>query len=255
MTDLRKLLSELGVRCPHKKLPDDYLVIDLETSGFDWRGMKGRPDVIVQIGYAAVKNREIVDNGCSATYIKRPIGTMKGKALEITGITDQILQDKGEDAATFYPKFVNLLETYRASGGMFVGHNILAFDTPFLLSELEKHGIDFDFEDGEFIDTGCIFKAAQMGLFPGPKETIGDFLFRVREIRDRTKWNLSFAAKELYVDVDHDIDLEKAHDAGIDCQLTHHLFETLRVSPKAEEVVRKLHDERKEKNKSRKARR
>jgi DNA polymerase III epsilon subunit-like protein len=227
MNDTAKIISAIASRCPGKQLPDDYLVIDIETSGFRFNPPEGeKPDVVVQMGYAAVRDRKVVVN--SAHYIKRPRGTMKGEALKVTGITDDILQEQGEEPNEFYPRFVQLLQLYRRSGCMFVGHNIVSFDGPFMSAELRRQGMEFSFGKADFIDTGCIFKAAQMQSRPGPKETLGDYFNRIRHTRSRVKWRLEFAIKSYEIDKKHNLDLEQAHDAGFDCLMTHYLLEAYR---------------------------
>lgn len=227
MNDTKQIITSIAARCPGRKLPDDYLVIDIETSGFRYNPKPGKkPDVIVQIGYAAVSDRKVVKN--AAHYIRRPAGTMRGAALEITGITDDILQEEGEEPNEFYPRFVKLLNLYRDSGCMFVGHNIVSFDGPFMTAEFGRQGLDFAFKNGEFIDTGCIFKAAQMQSQPGPHETLESYFSRIRHTRSHVKWRLEFAISAYEIEKKHKLDLNKAHDAGFDCLLTHYLLESLR---------------------------
>lgn len=227
MNDTEKIISSIAARCPGQHLPDDYLVIDIETSGFRYKAKPGvKPDVIVQVGYAAVKDRKVVKN--AAHYIKRPAGTMKGEALEVTGITDDILQEKGEESNEFHPRFIKLLNLYRKSGCMFVGHNIIGFDSPFIAAEFSRQKLDFAFKNGELIDTGCIYKAAQMQSQLGPHETLESYFHRIRYTRSHVKWRLEFAISAYEIEKKHKLDLNEAHDAGFDCLLTHYLLESFR---------------------------
>lgn len=227
MDDTKKIVSGIAQRCHGGRLPTDYLVVDIETSGFNYNPPEGkRPDVVVQVGYAAVKDCKLVQQG--AHYIKRPRGTMRGKALEITGITDDILHKYGENPRELYVRLIKLFSLYREAQCMFVGHNMISFDAPFLSRELERLGIDFAFKPNEIIDTGCICKAAQMGSLIGPKESLIEYFNRIRQTRSRVKWALEFSIKNYEVDKRFDIDVSKAHDAGVDCYMTHCLLEEFR---------------------------
>jgi len=229
MNDTQKIIAGIAARCPGGSLPDDYLVIDIETSGFHYNPPEGKkPDVIVQFGYAAVRERKVVAN--AAHYVRRPRGTMKGQAMEVTGITDDILQKEGEEPDELYPRILRLLQLYRSGRCMYVGHNALSFDGPFISREFERQGMDFAFKPGEIIDTGCIFKAAQMKSMIGPHESLESYFNRIRHTRSRVKWRLEFAVTTYEVDKKYNLDLNAAHDAGFDCLMTHYLLEGFRES-------------------------
>ena len=168
---LTTLVAEVGSRCPSGSLPDSYLVIDLETSGFNYNPRNGaRPDVIVQFGFAAVQDRQMVAN--DAYLFKRGPGTMKGEALAVTGITDEMLQADGRDPQEVIPKILDLIRLYRDSKCMFVGHNFISFDAHFLHHDFKRDGYDITFEIEECIDTGVLFKAAQCGVRPSAFECV-----------------------------------------------------------------------------------
>lgn len=227
MNSLGRLMQDVAARCPFHRLPNDYLVLDVETSGFYWNPPSGKKaDVIVQVGYAVVRDRQMTVNG--AHYVKRPAGTMEGEAKEVTGITDEILAEKGEDPQEFYRRLLPLMELFKNSHAMFVGHNILGFDAPFIEADLDRQGLEFSFTPNEVIDTGCLYKAANVGMLPGPGEALDPFFRRVRSLRCPLKWRLEFTITQLGIDKEHNLDLEQAHDAAFDCRLTHLLFEQLR---------------------------
>ena len=222
-----ELVAGVAKLCPTGRLPNSYLVFDLETSGFNHSPRGGqKPDVVVQVGIAAVNNGELVDR--QAVYIKRPPGTMHGSALEVTGITDEILAEQGVEPEGVYPTVVRLLQLYRDSGAMFVGHNMIGFDIPFLEADLRRHGFDFEFQRNEYIDTGMMFKAAQTRHSPGVGEDLTAFFSRIRDIHSRSKWNLRLAVETFGVDIKHGLNMDEAHDAGFDCLATHLLLCTLR---------------------------
>lgn len=227
MEKLSDLIREVGKRCPSGRLPDSYLVLDLETSGFNYKPKNGsKPDVVVQIGFAAVQHREIVAN--DAYLFKRPPGTMHGEALAVTGITDEMLQKDGREPKEIIPKILDLVQLYRDSRCMFIGHNFISFDAHFMHHDFGRDGFDCVFNIDECVDTGVMVKAAQMGVSPGPFETLSKFQARIRATRKRVKWNLTFSAEILELEKMYSIDMSSAHDAGFDCKVTHLVFEELR---------------------------
>lgn len=225
MQELKRLVQAVAERCPGKALPSPYLVVDIETSGLNW-SRKVKPDVVVQIGFAAVRDRQIVRN--DAFYVKRPPGTMSKEASDVTGITDDILGREGIEPADIYPRFARLLELYRSSSCMFMGHNITGFDAPFLSADFERQQIPFRFQPGEYVDTGMLFKAVQLRTVPGPREDLHRFFMRIKNTRSRVRWKLTLAIERLKLHTTHGIDLSRAHDAGFDCRMTHLLFEEMR---------------------------
>ena len=227
MDDLQRLMLDTAARCPGGELPSSYLVLDLETSGLQFNPKEGEPSVIVQVGYAAVSEGKVVSS--NAHYLQRPAGTMSGTAERITRITDGMLQQLGEPPMEFYQRFLPLLDLYIKNKCMIVGHNVVSFDIPFLKAELGRAGIGFSFDDNLIIDTGCLFKAAQIGTRPGTLETLAAFLKRIRYTRSRVKWNLAYSVSSLDLDREFNLDLEQAHDAGFDCYATYLLFEKLKI--------------------------
>jgi len=228
MDAIRNLVGRIAERCPAGRLPESYLVFDLETSGFRHSPPQGqKADVIVQFGVAVIQNRQLYEK--MAVYIKRPPGTMSEGAMRVTGITDEILAQKGVEPAEIYPKLVNLFELYRSSQCMYMGHNMVAFDAPFLAADFKRHGHDFRISPNEYLDTGMMFKAAQLRYTPSGREDLHKFFCRIKDTRSRAKWNLTLASQMLGVDKKNSLDMSSAHDAGFDCLVTHLLFEEMRT--------------------------
>jgi DNA polymerase III epsilon subunit-like protein len=220
-------MQAVGARCPGGHLPDKYLVIDIETSG--WLGSvnpNGTPACVAQFGFAAVQGREVVHN--EAYLIRRPPGTMQAGATGANHITDEMLAD-GVAPEVFYPKLLKLLELYRSMRCLFVGHNIVGFDRPFVNRDVADNGFEFVIKPDEIIDTGIVYKANKLCVAPRDDETLGHFFQRVSNIRSRVKWNLPLAIQTLHLDKKFGLDLANAHDAGFDCSMTHRLFEELKL--------------------------
>jgi DNA polymerase III epsilon subunit-like protein len=219
-----QLLREIATRCPGRRIPDTYLVFDLETTGLP--ELSGRHEYVTQFGYAVVENRTITAN--RATLLKTPVGWINPQASRITGITDEMIQRDGVDPKEFFASVIDLFKLFRSSGAMFVGHNSAKFDAPFIETNFKHFGLDFKFNRNELIDTGMLFKASQIFASPTDREDLTAFFSRVAEIRSRAKWNLTFAVERLGLDMKFGIDMKSAHDAGFDCKVTHLLLEELR---------------------------
>jgi len=227
MQPLQQLMPELARRCPDGRLPDSYLVVDVETSGFRHSPSDPRvkPDVVVQLGYAVVRDRKLVE--CTDILLKRPPGTMSAGASRVTGITDEILAD-GVEPALVYEQFVELCNVFRGAKMMFIGHNMIFFDAPFIAADSARCGHPFKFAAGEILDSGVIYKAGQMRVIPNARENLHTFMLRVANTHSRVKWNLTLAIQSLGIDKANGLDMSKAHAAGFDCQVTHLLIEELR---------------------------
>jgi DNA polymerase III epsilon subunit-like protein len=222
------VVKGVAKRCPGGVLPRAYLVLDIETNGLHWNPPKGKkPDVVAQLGWAAVNSQQLVRSGF--WYAKRPSGTMKGtKASEVNGITDEMLAERGIQPRDMYARAMSLIGLYRESGCMFMGHNFMKFDKPFIEAELGRNGVEFEFPRNGCIDTGMIFKAAQMGVAPAEDEDLTGFFARISAERSRVRWKLELAAQKYGLVEKHNLDMTKAHDAGFDCRLTHYFFEEMR---------------------------
>lgn len=227
MNSARDIVKAVAERCPGGQLPQSYLVLDIETNGLHWNPPLGhQPDVIVQLGFAAVNEGRFVQSGGS--YVKRPMGTMTERSTAANGITDEMLVQLGAPPRDVFDSTIGLIRLYRDFGCMFMGHNFMAFDKPFMEAEFGKHGLPFEFPRNSYIDTGMIFKAAQMGVTPSSSEDLTAFFNRIRHERVRVKWKLTLAIERFGLDKTHNLDMANAHDAGFDCRLTHYLFEEMR---------------------------
>lgn len=229
---MQRLFSEFAARCPGGALPDTYLVFDTETSGTD-----PAKDAILQFGFCVVQGRKAVDR--FAFLCKRPGVHIHPEAQKVHGITPERLDREGLDAAELVPHIVETLETYRRNGCMFVGHNMMSFDAPFLERECRFHGREFKFNDNEIFDTGALVKAARLGMYFDPNDTLRSFAYRVAGVRRKgCHWSLDRYCYDAYgLGERSGIKKSDAHDAGVDCFLTHHLLEALREKAEAGHVL------------------
>ena len=118
-------------------MSNKYVVIDLETTG----NSPKKGDKIIQFAAVVIENGRIVDQFSSLLYPNQSIPIF---IEELTGITDQMVQD-APLFAEIAPKVMELL-----NGAYFVAHNVL-FDLSFLQEELIIAGYEGFF--GPILDT------------------------------------------------------------------------------------------------------
>lgn len=119
-----------------RKLEEDYVVFDFETTG-----LRQQDCEIIQIGAVKFKGHEKIDQ--FETYVK-PEGEISKRITRITGITDDTV------------KYAPTIEEVLPSLVEFVGNNVLiahnaSFDMKFLLHNL--HEIGEDYKKFRVIDT------------------------------------------------------------------------------------------------------
>ena len=125
------------------QLPDDYIVLDTETTGLP--DENGLPD-IVTLGITVVSNREIAE---SVEFKTRPQKRISEEAQSIHGITN-------EQAAGFEPfdsQWQQIAEYLKDQ--LIVIHNA-SFDWPILLDHVGRYGLAMPEIQGVF----CSQKAA-----------------------------------------------------------------------------------------------
>lgn len=215
-------------------LPNDYLVIDIETSG-----LSPYNDLILQFGFLQYINGEIATRG--SVYLKTPDVVLdqydnsnyvlKQKSAGAGYIDTAVVRERGQD-----PKevFALVCQLYRAMCNnipnfVMIGHNVIGFDVPFLEIQAAKVGVELHFDKTHVFDTGAFFKANALRVAPDSDESIRDFFYRVKDIRAKgVKWNLLFAAKQMGADKYAKEAMDKAHDAEADVLITHFLYQQMR---------------------------
>ena len=113
---------------PDGTLPDDYVVLDLETTGVSWYR-----DTIIEFGAVKVVDRKPVD-----TYqqLVNPMRNLNPFITQLTGITPEMVRGQPD-----FPALWQLLEPMLA-GRILVAHNA-PFDLRVLASCLHDYRIDW----------------------------------------------------------------------------------------------------------------
>jgi DNA polymerase III epsilon subunit-like protein len=225
-----------------KGFPDNYLVFDVETTGFH-QGV----DLIAQLGYVEVYGRRPVDRGSvfldwtrhpevDQDWLKERIEKTRGHVEESkdgqpTGKVYQVSYEKlqaGMEPSEALRRYQNLFLHARQNGHFFVAHNGYHFDGRFIEEHFSTFlAGDFKFGDYELYDSGMVEKGAQAGMGPWEGESVRDFSMRVAKTWLKgVKWSLDNHCVPKYnLGEKMEISQSQAHDASTDCLLTHALFE------------------------------
>jgi DNA polymerase-3 subunit alpha (Gram-positive type) len=149
-----------------------YIVFDLETTGLkpcSW----GR---IIEI--AAVKlnidNKNNTFEICDEFHsLVNPAMKVPKKISKITGITTEMIKDK-ESIYEVLPRFVDFIE----EGSLLSGHNIKAFDIPFLDAAVDKFKFnrpDYKSKIDQIVDTLYLSREKLPNLENHKLKTIADY--------------------------------------------------------------------------------
>lgn len=228
-------------------LPENYFVFDFETTG-----LKLDTDLILQIGYCHVENKQVVANeafvldwtSCSDVDQNWLIDRIKStkKYIETDRVTNQPtgrkyqfsitrLQEEGLPPKIVLAAFQDMIISYATSNVALTGYNIWKFDTKMWESHSKKFlGAEYKFNPASLLDLGLMEKASQLNLTPKPTETIEEFYRRAANAFGKNVgWSLERDIIPKYrLDKRYGLDVSKAHNADFDCQATHCLMETYR---------------------------
>jgi len=219
-----RLLTEMAKRCPRAKLPDTYMVFDTETNGTQIGSSR-----ILQYGFCHVEGRKVLKSYSFLVNHGPDLNIPEG-AFKVHGIDVKKTMAEGVPFKEIVHRIVELFEDWQKAGAMFVGHNMMAFDAPLFERECGRAERPFKFGENEILDTGMLVKAIQLGMTFRLNDTLRSFGKWVSNVRARgVYWSLDrycyaqYKLKEL-----SGIDKDAAHDAAVDCLLTHYLLERLR---------------------------
>ncbi len=110
-----------------KKLVDDYVVFDLETTGFD-----AVNDSIIEIGALKYRNNELVEE---FSVLINPGKKIPAKITDITGIRDTDV-DGAPMISEVLPDFISFIEDLPL-----IAHNS-SFDLGFIEENIKRLGLD-----------------------------------------------------------------------------------------------------------------
>ncbi|WP_034438701.1 PolC-type DNA polymerase III [Clostridium ihumii] len=111
-----------------RRLNDDIVVFDLETTGFS-----SENDSIIEIGAVKIRNGEVIE---SFNEFVNPERNIPYKITELTSITNEMVRN-AETIKEILPKFMNFI-----GDSMVAAHNA-PFDTSFIKANCKRMGLNF----------------------------------------------------------------------------------------------------------------
>lgn len=229
--------------------PDNYLVIDTETNG-------AQPNsdctLVTQFGFTLVENSQVVasdgfllnwalpDSNVDPGWFRQSLidtataMAKKGKPYQTSW---ERIEREGNDPFEMLEEARAILIEAAAGDYAIVGHNVYAYDLPVLERHFRYLDRPYKIPADRVIDTGLMEKARQMGWTPPhPGECPrADWYHEVRNTFSRVKWSLDSHCAAAYNLLDDQLDSTMAHDAAVDCLLTHRLLE--KMAERAREPV------------------
>jgi len=197
------------------------IVWDLETSGFIAPEAK-----ILEIGCFIIRGDEVERKHWVLNHgIEIP-----EKIVEITGITQEIIEAEGRDPKECFDEFLPLFKDCEKN----VTHNGVKFDIPFLVtSAADLLGWDTNQKDTveglirrTAFDTAVHFKAKKLEMSQMEKEHFINFAERVMSIRAYgVKFNLGLCCEEEGINLDL-----VQHRAMADVELTNALYKKINAN-------------------------
>lgn len=128
-------MTDIVINPKDKELKDDFVVFDIETTGFSPENNN-----IIEIGAVKVSGGKITDRFSEFVNPKEPIPY---RITQLTGITDDCVKD-APFISEVLPRFFEF-----AKGSVFVAHNA-GFDMGFIMNKAEKLHIEAEYS---YLDT------------------------------------------------------------------------------------------------------
>ena len=198
--------------------PDDYVVVDVETSG-----LNPQRDRVLEVGWVKVRDRKPILPAVS--WVLNPtsperVFEVPPKITDLTGITTENIAE-GVSPNLIFRRLQVICVAERI-----IAHNGVRFDRQFLNEECKRFGIE-TFNWDSFLDTAALFKGWRLGMLEMLKDmSFYDFANTVLETRAYgVYFSLAYCCEVLGVDVS---DLGDAHRASVDVVMVHRVLEKLR---------------------------
>lgn len=223
-------------------LPHNYIVFDIETSGFS-----PQEDVIVEFGWAIVQDHQATDYGGvmldwsqfdpdNANFHEWLRWRLAKTAADCAKqgrhyhFTYDRLKAEGVHPLAAVRDFSELLKAFLSTNAYLVGHGAWKFDRVRIDNITEQFlGYKLPWDNSPLFDTGLVEKACQLNKVPCDSETLNEWYQRVNGQWSKKKWNLDgHCASKYNLAERFNLDLRYSHTAGFDCLLTHSLAETYR---------------------------
>lgn len=221
-------------------LPDDYVVLDVLTAGF-------QAHKHMVLAYAASDSPTQRLGWLREDYVHMSNlpATVDLQALpekvenqqdayqlqgNVYGMPDGFLYDTElsvspkQAAAQLYDIFKESVDSLNTENPMaIVSHNISAFITPFLVNLLNWHGYDGNVVHAAWqYDTAVLRRAVDGDITPLPEESWREFCARVIEAKAPAKWNLAACRQDYSLVMNYEADIVQNNIAIVEQLLQHY---------------------------------
>ena len=214
------LIDQIAALCPGGRLPDSYLLLDTETSSEVDEDCR-----IVQLGMIPVIDRKL--QTVISEILDWPGMQITPKCLGVHHISMERVKAAGLSGPEYFKEVVPFINDY-LSTKMVVGHNIVSYDLPVVEQAAALAGVTLVDNLNRVFDTGLLAKAHLMHAVPKLDETLEKFWLRLMPTRIGG-WSLA-RCRDVF-DLSKVVP-EDAHDASVDCKLTHYTLEAFRSGAK-----------------------
>lgn len=235
------------------KLPDNYLVLDIETSGlspdtsFIWdvgtrTVLGGVPQVATGEDFYLAHPPEMLK---TATFeINRRRANAQGITADRATLNERVRDGQyylaeqtfvdevttaGKDPKQTLQVVADMINLFADNKWWLVGQNVCKFDLPFLSYHFNYYGIKCDMPTERIIDVGILIKAAQLRRTQMAHESCREFYLRMAATRAKGVFFSLAGFCEPYwgLAAKYNLDMSKAHSAGFDCYMTDLVFREL----------------------------
>jgi DNA polymerase III epsilon subunit-like protein len=238
---LLKSVSKLG------PLPVNYLVFDVESTGLDFNN-----DMVVQLGYAVVVNKELVEcdyfiadwthnrdkhfcdwleNRMEATKANMQARSTSAELMYKHSIAR--MKQHGVPVHEAFTNFMDIIKICKSHNFSLIAHNGLRFDQPMLNNNIKQvlgdhENFEFEKMGVNYFDTMAIERGLQSRISPFPDDNWASFTSRLVNEGGRIYSSLDRHCAKKYNLINKYNMSGSAHEADFDCKLTHYLFEEYR---------------------------
>jgi hypothetical protein len=233
---LKRALQYLG------GIPDEYLVIDVETAGKD---AKDNRTLLIEAGWCYVRNGKILDkNGIVLDWTNPELGidqewlrqtleetetALQKKGFQTEFISYREMQKDGVDVVDALRKLHEICLQAQQEGLRIVGHNFWCSDA----RVMERHFFrrlmkGFRFKAQDVFDTGMFEKAIRLERsIPEDGFPLDKWYERLNAWQCKAKWSLSNCVEEYKLPLAAS-EQRHVHRAPFDCELNTRLVEAMR---------------------------
>jgi len=238
---LLQTVSQLG------PLPVNYLVFDVESTGLDLKN-----DVVVQLGYAVVVDKKLVD---CAHYIpdwthgkdKHYCDWLENRMLTTKSNMDsrnpgqpsaykhsiERMKTHGIPVQEAFNNFMDIIRICKSHKFSLIAHNGLKFDQPMLNNNIKQvlgddEAFEFEKIGVGYFDTMGLERGLYSRITPYSDDSWMSFMGRLVNEGGRIYSSLDRHCSNKYNLVNKYNMSGSAHEADYDCKLTHYLFEEYR---------------------------